>query len=129
MLRGYQDAEYSGFRADNYFQRVLVKELRRTVVPKLRPGAKILDVGCGNGVFIEMMQSAGFEATGVDVSETIIGDLRGRGLNAHSGDFLTMNLPMQFEFISMWDLVEHLTSPKAFISRACSLLSPGGCCC
>lgn len=38
----------------------------------LPPGARILDVGCGTGVFIERARRAGVDARGIDISPTMI---------------------------------------------------------
>lgn len=39
---------------------------------KLKPGSKILDVGCGPGQFTKYMLSKGFEVVGVDLSEEML---------------------------------------------------------
>lgn len=38
----------------------------------LKPGAAILDVGCGGGLKTKVMASQGFSVTGVDLSESFI---------------------------------------------------------
>ena len=46
---------------------------------RLRPGASILDIGCGSGVPIsETLIHLGFAVHGVDASETLVAKFRGR---------------------------------------------------
>jgi len=51
----------------------------RNWAKRLRPGATILDLGCGNGVPItETLIQDGFEVYGVDASATLVAQFRGR---------------------------------------------------
>jgi SAM-dependent methyltransferase len=86
----------------------------------------VLDVGCGAGAFMEVARDAGFEVQGIDVSEASAQLCRSRGLSARTGDFLTEDFEGKFDLITMWDVVEHLRDPEAFLKRACSLLSKRG---
>lgn len=43
-----------------------------------KPPARVLDVGCGTGVFLEKAISAGFDATGLDASEEMVSIAAGR---------------------------------------------------
>lgn len=48
----------------------------------LRPGARVLDVGCGTGKDVQVLRSRGYMAEGVDISEEMIGWAR-----SNVGDF------------------------------------------
>jgi SAM-dependent methyltransferase len=43
-----------------------------------RPPGRVLDVGCGTGVFLEKAVSAGFDASGLDASAEMVSIARGR---------------------------------------------------
>jgi len=43
-----------------------------------RPPGRVLDVGCGTGVFLEKAISAGFDASGLDASAEMVSIARGR---------------------------------------------------
>ncbi len=122
----YQEGEYAGFREDRVFQAAVRERVRADFVPRLPPGAKVLDVGCGNGEFLAAAAEAGFEAHGIDLSEAAAQMCRARGLRAVSGDFLTAALDAPFDAITMWDVIEHLPDPVSFVRRAAGLLRPGG---
>lgn len=54
---------------------------------QLPPGARVLDLGCGPGLYAERLAAAGFEVTGVDFSQNSIAYARSR--SGRRGDGLT----------------------------------------
>jgi SAM-dependent methyltransferase len=51
-----------------------------------KPGAKVLDLGCGSGAFARALENTGFEVTGVDLAPKMVKAGRSRDLNCHIGD-------------------------------------------
>ena len=49
-------------------------------------GPRVLDVGCGNGVFMLRMRSLGFEVHGIDVDPAAVEEARRAGLDVRRGD-------------------------------------------
>jgi spore maturation protein CgeB len=92
------------------------------------PGARLLDVGCGVGRFGLAAHARGWDVTGVDVSELAIAT--GRALApfpmrvGNIGDLADEG--EQFEVITAFEVLEHLSSPVAFLREAQRLLKPGG---
>lgn len=41
-------------------------------IAQLPPKAKVLDVGCGNGAYVAYLLDKGFDAVGLDISETML---------------------------------------------------------
>lgn len=117
---------YVGFREDPAFERALGAYLARAFAPRLAKGARILDVGCGNGQFLAAARRAGYTGVGMDFSEAAAELCRSRGLAASAGDFLSMDVGRCFDAVTLWDVVEHLPEPLAFARRAAELLRPGG---
>jgi 2-polyprenyl-3-methyl-5-hydroxy-6-metoxy-1,4-benzoquinol methylase len=94
-----------------------------------RPGAgeRLLDVGAYIGVFVEIAQTAGWEAVGVEPSEWGVAEARRRGLNVVEGTLATANFPERsFDVVTMWDVIEHLTDPMAELRHTHRALKPGG---
>jgi SAM-dependent methyltransferase len=42
--------------------------VERYYAPKLTPGSRVLDCGCGNGVSVDVLTALGFDARGIDLS-------------------------------------------------------------
>lgn len=117
---------YEGHRVDEFFKGRMIESLTKEISPVVPPPAQILDVGCGNGTFILVANSMGYEAMGIDISPGGVSIARAAGAKAIEGDFLTYEFDRKFDIITMWDVVEHLREPAAFFERASTLLKPHG---
>lgn len=126
LVNLYHDA-YSGFKRDPVLEQAFRRELSANIVPKLFRGARILDVGCGNGMFLQCAADAGLAPEGIDISEAAADQCRGLGLNVRCGE-ITDLVPQRPEFdcITMWDALEHVPNPAAIIERLALALNPGG---
>jgi SAM-dependent methyltransferase len=90
----------------------------------------VLDVGCGEGQFIELLQAEGVEAVGIDRDARMVETCREKGLNVVLADLFDY-LPQhegQFDGIFSSNLIEHLARKDAirFIERAFKALPIGG---
>jgi 2-polyprenyl-3-methyl-5-hydroxy-6-metoxy-1,4-benzoquinol methylase len=88
----------------------------------------LLDVGCATGGFLAEAKSAGWEGTGVELSDHAVDIARTEfGLNVIRGALDSPDLtPGSFGLITMWHVLEHLIDPAAALVRARDLLLPGG---
>ena len=94
----------------------------------LAPGTRALDVGCGNGIFLQRLRDQfGIDGTGIDFSEIAVSLTRQRGIRATHGTFLDAELQLEsFDFIFMNHYLEHVIRPTAELKRAFDVLRPGG---
>lgn len=88
-------------------------------------GQRLLDVGCGKGHFVYRAEEAGWEALGIEVTDASVDVAQRLGAAVIHQDFLTMQ-NVEFDVVSMFELVEHLEEPQAFIQKAFDVLAPGG---
>jgi SAM-dependent methyltransferase len=90
-------------------------------------GRSLLDIGAYIGVFVEVAQAAGWQAYGVEPSSWAAGVAQKRGLQVIEG---TQDAPelkgLQFDVVTMWDVIEHVDDPSAELAKAYRLLKPGG---
>lgn len=86
--------------------------------------AKILDIGCGTGDFISYAVRKNFNAVGTEPNNKArnIGQSKNLKIYEDSRDFL----PTQFDVITMWHVLEHISDLESFIAELHRLLSDKG---
>jgi 2-polyprenyl-3-methyl-5-hydroxy-6-metoxy-1,4-benzoquinol methylase len=90
-------------------------------------GRRLLDVGCGQGQFVDTASSAGWRAFGIDLAKDAIAIARSFGVECREEDFFASTLDGErFDVITMTELIEHVPAPGRFLQRARELLGPGG---
>jgi SAM-dependent methyltransferase len=92
-----------------------------------RPGARVLDVGCGAGQVVGRLTQAGFEAHGVDVSEPNIA--RARRFSDRCQMYDGRHLPFpdaHFASVGALNVLEHVEAPEAFVAELVRVAEPGG---
>ena len=92
----------------------------------VQPG-RLLDVGCAVGTMLEVAQSRGWQAQGIDINRRSVEySKKERGLNAEVGTISDVNASGCFDAVVMNDVLEHLHDPMAAMRRVHSLLAEGG---
>jgi len=93
-------------------------------------GRKLLDYGCGAGLFLQLAQERGFDCYGVDLSQAAVDRARSKpwGANVHFGE--PLDVPEiaagGFDVITLWSVLAHLPRPVQDLTLLRSLLVPGG---
>lgn len=119
-------------RADIYFSRRAEFEERYRGylgrIKKIRPAGALLDVGCNIGFFLKYAREAGFAVTGLELNRPCAAYGREKfGLDIRSVALEDGSLPAgAFDVITMFDVLEHVPDPGAFLDGARRLLKPGG---
>ena len=87
-----------------------------------------LDVGCASGLFMEAMQSRGWQVEGVELNEAAARATSARlGVPVFIGPFEAAHYPdASFEAVTMWDVLEHLHDPLASLRELRRIVRPGG---
>ncbi len=88
-----------------------VKAAQQFYLPYFRACRNVLDIGCGRGEFLEMMQAAGIPAKGIDLSQESVATCRHKTLDAEVADLFVYleNLPeASLDGIFCSQVVEHL---------------------
>lgn len=100
--------------------------------PALAPGARVLDVGCATGYFLDAARETGFEPFGVELSEFGAASCRERfgAGRIHRGELDDATFGDhpggRFDAIFMSDLIEHVRDPARTLAAARRRLGPGG---
>lgn len=96
---------------------------------RLRPPARVLDIGCGPALMLAELQASGFEVAGVDPSPVALGSARKRGIQMFEGTGETMpdTVPREhYDMVTMSQSLEHTRDPALALGRAADRLKKGG---
>jgi 2-polyprenyl-3-methyl-5-hydroxy-6-metoxy-1,4-benzoquinol methylase len=87
----------------------------------------ILDVGAGSGHFVYACKKLGMRADGVEISESGISFCKENfGIELYNKDFLKeWNNFKDYEIVTFWGVIEHVTDPLSMLKSAHGLLSKG----
>jgi SAM-dependent methyltransferase len=126
--------EYAGFLAGKY-TRKRVRRYEVTMAPfgslfESGEGRRLLDFGCGNGLFLDLAHERGFECYGVDLAADAIAAAREKpsGRHAHHGapDEIPEIAAGGFDVITLWSVLAHLPKPVDDLAMLRRLLAPAG---
>lgn len=89
---------------------------------------RILMVGCGDGIELDVARGLGWAPEGYDVDPTTTIEVAAaRGVPVHSGPFAELSLPeASFDAVFMDQVLEHLKDPIPYLATSHRLLKPGG---
>lgn len=95
----------------------------------LGAAARVVDLGCGSGVFTDVLRRRGYTCAGVDLSPKLIALARAKypGVEFVEGD--VEQLPFgdaSFDGVLLSGLVHHLPDPSRCAAEAFRILRPGG---
>jgi 2-polyprenyl-6-hydroxyphenyl methylase/3-demethylubiquinone-9 3-methyltransferase len=113
-----------------------INPLRVGWVERLSGGLKdkrVVDVGCGGGIFAEALAHLGANVTGIDLSEKAIGVARLHQYESGTkvdyrlvaAETLALEMPGAFDLVTCLELLEHVPEPASTVA-ACATLAKSG---
>ena len=92
-----------------------------------RNGARLLDVGCGNGAFVRRALALGWDAEGLDPDPDAVAAAGGLGGRIATGSLPRTGCPdAAFAAVTLDHTIEHLHAPLEALREVFRLLQPGG---
>lgn len=97
------------------------------LVKKYPSGGRLLDIGCGYGHFLKIMEGRKWRAEGIDPSPNTVEHAGKEGLNVVRTTIDESLLPEHsYQAITMFYVLEHLTDPLKALNKVYRSLAPGG---
>lgn len=95
---------------------------------RIQAPGRLLDVGCGTGLFLAVARRRGWQPFGIDDCDEATRHAREHfGLDVASGDFAGFAAGgHRFEAITGWDIIEHSRAPVELLKTMRRCLAPGG---
>lgn len=130
-------AQHIAYRAD---EETVQAELSRTyrlpfyrsIIGRLNPGSRILDIGCGYGAFVRYAVQCGMDAYGIDFDKGRLQlgrRLMNLGDRLLAGDVSTIKklFPVgSFNLVTMFEVIEHVEDPKGLVENVRELVCDDG---
>lgn len=95
---------------------------------RLRPGQRVLDIGCGSGELGEFLAEAGVVVDGVEANEeraTVARQRLERVIHGLAGP--GMDLPREtYDVVLLADVIEHIVEPAVFLRWVADHVDPAG---
>lgn len=122
-ILGYRDYEKQEIVLETYFKKKLEQ------INKLVGGrrGKLLDIGCALGYFLELANKDGWDVSGLDISDYVVGQVRKKELRVVKGELIQQKFkPNSFDVMTIFQTVEHDLEPSRLLSEIRRVLKPGG---
>jgi SAM-dependent methyltransferase len=96
----------------------------------LGEGARIIDVGCGDGFHLKLLKDfglSGWRLEGVDSDPRAVTAAQRAGMTVHLGSVESLGLPQSsYDLALMIQTIEHVADPHGVLQSVGDLLRPGG---
>ncbi len=114
------------FAADDFWTR----RYHETYATFFRKGQSVLDIGCGSGIFLKLLQERGVDGTGIDSSEDAVARCREQNLHAILTDAMKYlsECGTRYDGVFCSHIVEHIQPDTLMqlLDAANRILKPGG---
>lgn len=105
----------------------ITREMIKRVLPRMRPGGAVLDVGCGSGPALEQFKALGVPAIGVTVNESDLKACLNQGFDVRERDMNDLAFDDgRFGMVWARHVLEHSVIPMWTLAEFNRVLDTGG---
>jgi 2-polyprenyl-6-hydroxyphenyl methylase/3-demethylubiquinone-9 3-methyltransferase len=105
----------------------IARERAALIPPATRPGAVLLDLGCGAGLLAPHLDGKRYRHVGVDLVGSALGVARTHGVSVVMGDVARLPFATgSADVVCAGEILEHVTDLSTVVGEACRVLRPGG---
>ena len=105
------------------------KQYFKNLIEKLKnyfpEKGKILDIGCGAGIFLDIMKEMDWDVYGQDISPFAVKYCENKGYTVYK-NLSEINKEGTFDVITMFDVIAHIPDPLLYLNQCRKLLKKGG---
>lgn len=117
--------EASDSRALPWEWRMSLRTQLKMIIHHLPAGAHIHEVGCGQGLFLDLLRNHGFEVTGIEPSKSASNIARKKGLQVECGYFGHGNAVKKADCVVFSHVLEHIGAPYETLQLAAHIARGG----
>jgi len=120
---------YKGYTRNDDISPITIKRYHKLLdgFEKYRKHNRIIDVGCGNGHFLKVALSRGWEVYGTEFTDEAILECTRKNINMKKGALNQDDYEAGFfDIITSFEVLEHINNPLEEIKKFKSILRTGG---
>jgi 2-polyprenyl-3-methyl-5-hydroxy-6-metoxy-1,4-benzoquinol methylase len=122
---GAQEFGYSDYDRDKEPMRHIFEQYLDTF-EQFSKNKSVIDIGCATGYFLDIAKKRGWKTHGVEISEFAAQEAASRGHDIFVSQLPELNIGDRVDIVTMWDVLEHVDDPRAYLQAAHRLLNDGG---
>lgn len=125
--------ENAGYSNRQEINEVLCKskaDLQQAVTTHVKAGERMLDIGCGPGMYLSLFKDSAYELHATDINASMLAEAARQVPQAsfYKGDFLSVEIPGRFQFVYCIGVLIYISRGDIghFIKKIHEHLEPGG---
>ncbi len=122
---------YGKYPRANAISGITVKRYNELLdrLESFRKTANLLDVGCGDGHFLDVAKNRGWNVYGTEYTAEAVNICEAKGIKMFQGSLPTGPFDMaEFDVVTSFEVIEHVQNPLQEARAMFMLLRPGGAC-
>jgi 2-polyprenyl-3-methyl-5-hydroxy-6-metoxy-1,4-benzoquinol methylase len=119
---------YANYPRDNSISPVTIRRYQELLekFEGYRKLNRMLDIGCGDGYFLETAKEKGWHVSGTEFTPEAVAICRKKGIGMHQGAIQHFNPEEKFDVITSFEVLEHIRDGNEHMQKIAHLLRPGG---
>jgi SAM-dependent methyltransferase len=120
---------YDELSRGTYYARKTPEFLRALRFARQEKVERILDVGCGEGDFMDLAKAEGRRTYGIELSAKAAAIARAKGHRVFDQPIQALSpeaMDGEFDLVTLFQVLEHVAKPESFISEVKRFVRPGG---
>jgi SAM-dependent methyltransferase len=110
-----------------FLKKIVLKREAADCISQKPPPGSVLELGCAEGVFLEVLKSRGYHVEGVEFDSGVAARAKQAGLKIFSGTLIEAKLPSaSFDMVYSKHVIEHLPDVREVLKDIYRILKPDG---
>ncbi len=100
---------------------------RKNKILNLKSKGRLIDIGCGEGDFLNMFDRKDWKVSGVEINPNLAKEAKIKTkAQIYTQPIQTLNLKNSADIVTMWHVLEHMDTPQSVLAKIYKILKKGG---